>query len=227
MATDYDVFGLYNPPTGCGDNRCSTSFMEFIYCVVVPAVIVLALLALLAVIMCCNSKSCKCKKKASQNSQTNDIQLEDYNSIRRASTNLRQMSHNRETPLMGSRAGSMTLDRTSRRVNKGRDSCYSAPGTLQRQIRNRQYDQLATGPPPPYAYDNDNAMALQQRRSHLSEIDSPSPPPPPAYSMHPEDDFLGSEYFQSSLHASVRYDDSPGFSSSGTQPLLLQRKTES
>ncbi|XP_059159382.1 uncharacterized protein LOC131943337 isoform X1 [Physella acuta] len=235
MANEYDIIRLYNPPHTCGDGRCDNSFMEFIYCVAVPAAVVLLLLMVLAIVMCCNSKSCKCKKKQ-QVDDGNDIQLENYNSIRRASVSLRYMSQHRETPLMGSRACSMTLDRSNRRNNRARDSCYSAPGTLQRQVRNRPVDQSGlsgsddrnrpvdqSGLSGSDEMDNRAITLHHQRRSQLA--DTPNTPPPPAYSTHSDFPFLGTD-LSSNRPASSQYDESPVHDYNGTQPLLFHRTNE-
>ena len=62
------------------------------------------------------------------------ISLEKYNSIRRASRSLRDLSRTRDRPLLSDDSGTMTLDRShrSRRGMHGRGVCQSAPGTLQR-----------------------------------------------------------------------------------------------
>ncbi|KAH9513361.1 hypothetical protein Btru_034734 [Bulinus truncatus] len=219
MASEVDIERLYSPVKGCGSERCDQNLNEFIYCVVVPGAVVLLLVLVLSIIMCCKSNSCKCKKKGPSQSQENDIQMDNYNSIRRASASLRQMSHNRETPIMGSRAGSMTLDRPNRRGHRFRDSCQSAPGTLQRQQRSRHYEQL-TMETSPYANDNDDVFICQQRQSRISDLDSPStPPPPPAYSRH-SDVFLGAEFLPTNIQAGVRYEDSTRLTDDGKQPLL-------
>ncbi|CAG5119301.1 unnamed protein product [Candidula unifasciata] len=160
MASEQDIIELYNPPESysCRGDRCTNLFPEFVVSVIVPAVVVLLLLMLLAVIMMCSSKSCKCRKYSSLQTQTNDIQMENYNSIRRATANLRLMSQNRETPIMGSRASSMTLDRSQRRPHRPRDSSSSAPGTLQRHLRGRILDQSESGPPPPYSVDLEDSF---------------------------------------------------------------------
>ena len=63
-------------------------------------------------------------------------QLACYDSVRRASASLRRMSTNNNTPLLDSRSGSMSLVRADhrRRGVRPRDSCHSAPGTLQRWV---------------------------------------------------------------------------------------------
>ncbi|KAK7010520.1 epsilon-sarcoglycan [Biomphalaria glabrata] len=217
--SEYNIARLYNPVKSCGESTCDVHFYEFIYCVVVPGTVVLLLALILASIMCCKSNACKCKKKNTTQSQADEIQMENYNSIRRASAGLRQMSHNRETPIMGSRAGSMTLDRPNRRGNRYRDSCQSAPGTLQRQHRGRHYEQLNTGSYFPYANDNEELLMHQSRHSQLTDVDVPcTPPPPPAYSRH-SDVFSGADFLPSNVRASVRYDDSPG-QDEGKQLLL-------
>ncbi|XP_059159385.1 uncharacterized protein LOC131943337 isoform X2 [Physella acuta] len=206
MANEYDIIRLYNPPHTCGDGRCDNSFMEFIYCVAVPAAVVLLLLMVLAIVMCCNSKSCKCKKKQ-QVDDGNDIQLENYNSIRRASVSLRYMSQHRETPLMGSRACSMTLDRSNRRNNRARDSCYSAPGTLQRQVRNRPVDQSGLS-----GSDDRNRPVDQSGLSGSDEMDNR------AITLQTD--------LSSNRPASSQYDESPVHDYNGTQPLLFHRTNE-
>ncbi|BFZ01350.1 hypothetical protein BsWGS_04389 [Bradybaena similaris] len=193
MASEQEIIQLYNPPRECPNDRCHSLFPEFIYCVIIPTAVVL-LVMLLAIITMCNSKCCKCRKYSSLQTQTNDIQMENYNSIRRASANLRLMSQNRETPMMGSRASSMTLDRSQRRTYRPRDSSSSAPGTLQsqRHLRSRLLDQSASGPPPPYS----------------AEL---------------EESFTGQEFLEPSMQVSVRYDDSPDHNGNGVQPLLFPR----
>uniref|UniRef100_A0A0B7A483 Uncharacterized protein n=1 Tax=Arion vulgaris TaxID=1028688 RepID=A0A0B7A483_9EUPU len=194
MASEQDILQLYNPPRECREDRCDNLLTEFIYFVTFTTVILFLLLLMLAM-MFCNSKSCKCKKYSALSTQTNDIQMENYNSIRRASAHLRLMSQNRETPLMGSRTSSMTLDRSQRRPYRTRDSCSSVTDTLQKH----------------------------QKRTPPVGVDASSRPLPPAYSSLSHDVFLGPEFLQSGMSTSVRYDDSPDHNGSGVQPLLFHR----
>uniref|UniRef100_A0A0B7A545 Uncharacterized protein n=1 Tax=Arion vulgaris TaxID=1028688 RepID=A0A0B7A545_9EUPU len=157
MASEQDILQLYNPPRECREDRCDNLLTEFIYFVTFTTVILFLLLLMLAM-MFCNSKSCKCKKYSALSTQTNDIQMENYNSIRRASAHLRLMSQNRETPLMGSRTSSMTLDRSQRRPYRTRDSCSSVTDTLQKHPRSRHLEESVSGPPP-YCIDQDESLA--------------------------------------------------------------------
>lgn len=168
----------------------------------------------------------KCRKYPSLQTQTNDIQMENYNSIRRATANLRLMSQNRETPMMGSRTSSMTLDRSQRRLPRPRHSSSSAPGTLQRHLRSRMLDQSESGPPPPYSVDLEDSFRGQQKRVPPASADvqsPPPPPPPPSYRTHSDELFLGPEFPESAMRVSVRYDDSPDHNGNGVQPLLFHR----
>ncbi|XP_060595132.1 uncharacterized protein LOC132749420 [Ruditapes philippinarum] len=116
----------------CGDGRCRDMFWEFVYIVVIPGALLFIIVFITSVLMCCSA--CKRKKP---DSLTDETQLIGYNSIRRASLSLRQLSHNRDTPLLSSRANreartaSLNLDRDQRYRRGGRGTA-SAPGTLQR-----------------------------------------------------------------------------------------------
>ncbi|GFR72086.1 epsilon-sarcoglycan [Elysia marginata] len=226
MASEAEIQRIYDPPTECGDERCQDLFPEFLYCVVVPCSILVFLCLVIAVALCCRSKSCQCKKYSELNPQISSVELEDYNSIRRASITLRQMSRNRETPLLGSRANSMTLDRSLRRHPRNRDSCSSAPGTLQRQHRNRRAERPASAMALqlPYADDVDgssvNGFSPHARSRHFYEDDVQSPPPPPPYRAQEEDAFTKAGFLQVSMHSSVTYEENSDTNGSGAQPLL-------
>ena len=65
------------------------------------------------------------------------IELDKYNTIRRASQSLRDLSHKRDTLLLSSRSGSLSYsdsERFRRGIRGGRDTSYSAPSTLQRWV---------------------------------------------------------------------------------------------
>lgn len=57
-------------------------------------------------------------------------EMECYNTIRRASQSLRDLSHKRDT-LLEPRSGSLSLPRNGS-SGRSRRACYSAPNTLQR-----------------------------------------------------------------------------------------------
>ncbi|RUS70540.1 hypothetical protein EGW08_021698 [Elysia chlorotica] len=154
MRPEAEFLRLYDPPTECGDGRCVDLFPEFLYCVVVPCGVLVLVCLLIAIVACCKSKACA-------------MELEDYNSVRRASLTLRQMSRNRETPMMGSRTNSMTLDRTQRRHNRNRDSCSSAPGTLQRQNRNRRAERTTSSMAMQFPYADETDNSVNGFSSHL------------------------------------------------------------
>ncbi|KAL5021207.1 hypothetical protein ScPMuIL_000362 [Solemya velum] len=146
----------FDPPVDCGvdgDDRCRDLFMEFVYCVMIPAAVVIGITFVLCVLMFCSGSQSK-KQKTSPEDET---QLMHYNSIRRASHTLRQLSQHRDTPLMSSRS-SLTLDRDHRlrRGMRGRDTCHSAPGTLQRdRDRHRNRERMSWNNPPGYRYPPD------------------------------------------------------------------------
>ncbi|XP_041370682.1 uncharacterized protein LOC121384376 [Gigantopelta aegis] len=140
------VWHHYSPPTQCGDGRCEDLFLDFLLTVVVPSGVGVLLAFSLAVFMCCSGSKRKRKHEA------DDPQFNRYDSVRRASLTLRQMSKKRDTPLMGNRSESMTLDRDHiyRRGFRPRDACQSAPGTLQRDKRRRgEQESTSSHPPPP------------------------------------------------------------------------------
>ncbi|KAL4232214.1 hypothetical protein ACF0H5_009788 [Mactra antiquata] len=116
----------------CGLDRCRDMFWEFVYIVIIPCGVVFLVVFITSIILCCSG--CKRKKKYSMNDET---QILRYNSIRRASLNLRHLSHNRDTPLLSSRAdrdmrtASLNLER-DQRYRRGGHGTASAPGTLQR-----------------------------------------------------------------------------------------------
>ncbi|KAL8623835.1 hypothetical protein ACOMHN_058865 [Nucella lapillus] len=95
-----------------------------------------------------------------------------YDAVRRASISVRRMSTSNSTPLLdhdGSRSGSVSLVRNDqrRRGFRPRDSCHSAPGTLQRHHRNRDSASLQDTPPlppapPPYGAPQNYPMADEQ-----------------------------------------------------------------
>ncbi|XP_045189316.1 uncharacterized protein LOC123546810 [Mercenaria mercenaria] len=125
----------------CGDGRCRDMFWEFVYIVVIPGALLFTIVFITSVLMCCSA--CKRKKADPINDET---QLIGYNSIRRASLSLRQLSHNRDTPLLSSRANrdartaSLNLDR-DQRYRRGARGTASAPGTLQRDRERHQRHQ--------------------------------------------------------------------------------------
>ncbi|KAK3762328.1 hypothetical protein RRG08_006070 [Elysia crispata] len=226
MASEAELLRLYDPPTECRDGRCEDLFPEFLYCVVVPCSILVLVCLLIAIVTCCKSKSCRCKKYSPLNAQISAVELEDYNSVRRASLTLRQMSRNRETPMMGSRANSMMLDRSQRRHHRNRDSCSSAPGTLQRHHRNRRGERASSNMAMqlPSADETDssvNGFTPYFRPGHSFE-DVQCPPPPPPYRPQEEDVFTKAGFLQVSMHSSVTYDDNSDTNGSGAQPLLSQ-----
>ncbi|XP_005091113.2 uncharacterized protein LOC101854772 isoform X2 [Aplysia californica] len=222
MTSRSEAIKLYRPPNECGEERCGTELWEFVYCVAIPGAVLLLILIILSRIMCC-SKSCACGKYSSFSGDANDIQMDTYNSIRRASATVRQMSHNRETALLGSRAGSVTLDRSYRRQPRTRDSCHSAPGTLQRQHRRGHAERDNSAEPPAYSSTTEDENGMWRSRQNRYS-DQPAPPPPPPYSTLPDDVFLGPDFLGSEdrTQASARYDESPEHNGSGAQPLLPQ-----
>ena len=90
-----------------------------------------------------------------------DDQLACYETIRHASATLRRMSHNNSTPLLSSHSGSMSLVRNDhrRRGFRPRDSCHSAPGTLQRS-------DLVLGEPPTPLQTHARTDARTHARTH-------------------------------------------------------------
>lgn len=225
--TEAEILRMYDPPQECGDKRCEDLFPEFLYCVVVPSSILLLLSFFVGVILCCKSKSCRCRKYSALNQQLSSVELEDYNSVRRASLTLRQMSRNRETPLLGSRANSMTLDRAHRRNPRNRDACSSAPGTLQRQHRNRRAERPGSSIVQQLNYvdlDNSgNGLSSPARSRYSYDDDLQYPPPPPPYRSQVEDAFTKAGFLQVSMHSSVTYEDNSDTNGSGAQPLLTQQ----
>ncbi|KAK6178071.1 hypothetical protein SNE40_012904 [Patella caerulea] len=136
----------YTPPKDCGDERCRDFFMEFIYFCVIPTSVLFLFTFILGICFCCSKSSRKPKEDL-------DDQMR-YDTIRRASRALRRMSYTRDTPLLEDQGNTMTLDRTDRARHgfRSRDSCHSAPGTLQRH-KNRHsaayYSSQQSLPPPP------------------------------------------------------------------------------
>ncbi|XP_070212552.1 uncharacterized protein [Littorina saxatilis] len=124
----------FDPPSECGVQRCRDSFPEFIYIVVVPAAVLLLVIhvILFSLLVCCCVK--RRRKPVAESYIPSEEQLAMYEAIRRASAGVRRMSHGATTPLLDSRSGSMSLVRNDhrRRGFRPRDSCHSAPGTLQR-----------------------------------------------------------------------------------------------
>ncbi|KAK7469775.1 hypothetical protein BaRGS_00036202 [Batillaria attramentaria] len=122
----------FSPPHECGDGRCQDLFPEFLYIVVTPAAVVVFFLLVIffSLIICCSVKRVRKSRAAAES----EDQLASFEAVRRASASVRRMSHNNSTPLLGSRSGSMSLVREHRhrRGFRPRDSCHSAPGTLQR-----------------------------------------------------------------------------------------------
>ncbi|GFN80445.1 epsilon-sarcoglycan [Plakobranchus ocellatus] len=229
MASEADILRMYNPPTECGDERCRDFFLEFIYCVVISCAVLGLIFFIIAIVACCRSKCCRCKNYTALDTQPSAMELEDYNSVRRASQTLRQMSRNRETPIMGSRAGSaVTLDRSHRRNPRNRHSCSSAPGTLQRQHRNRRGERtsLVLEAPPPYVDgldDSMNGFPLQDKSQRFYvDNDDQRPPTPPPYRTPVDGAFMHPGFLQVSMHSSVTYDDNSDTNGSGAQPLLSQ-----
>lgn len=116
----------------CGEGRCRDMFWEFIYIIIIPVGILFLTVLIISVLLCCSS--CKRKKKFTPSEET---QLIRYNSIRRASHNLRQLSHNRDTPLLlrlsESQDLTASLDRDSRYRRGIRPGTSTAPNTLPRE----------------------------------------------------------------------------------------------
>lgn len=141
------VAEVYN----CGEGRCKDLFPEFIFIVIVPGAIVLLVVFITSVLMCCAA----CKRKKAE-PQTDETQLLGYNSIRRASLSLRQLSHNRDTPLLSSRAdreartASLNLD-VDHRYRRAARGTASAPGTLQRDRDRRHRRERLSEIPPQYS----------------------------------------------------------------------------
>lgn len=137
----------------CGDGRCRDMFWEFVYIVVIPGALVFTIVFITSVLMCCSA--CKRRKP---DTITDETQLLGYNSIRRASLSLRQLSHNRDTPLLSSRANrdartaSLNLDR-EQRYRRGAGGTASAPGTLQRdrERHHRHQRERQSDIPPQYS----------------------------------------------------------------------------
>ncbi|XP_046327480.2 uncharacterized protein LOC124111734 [Haliotis rufescens] len=133
----------FNPPN-LGDERHLDLFLDFLLTVALPSGIGLILAFCMAMCMCSSGSSRKRKL------ESDDEQYSRYESVRRASLSLRHMSQKRDTPLMNNEH-CMTLDRDHRhrRGFRPRDACQSAPGTLQRQHRQRAH---SDSQPPPPAY---------------------------------------------------------------------------
>lgn len=127
----------FNPPDPCGDERCRDYFMEFIYCFVIPAGVVF--LVTFFILISCLCSCCKKKKPLLE-----EHEMECYNTIRRASQSLRDLSNKRDT-LLEPRSGSMSLPRNGA-GQRSRRTCHSAPNTLQRERRRHHGE----GPPPAY-----------------------------------------------------------------------------
>ncbi|XP_062598243.1 uncharacterized protein LOC134259662 [Saccostrea cucullata] len=133
----------FNPPTVCPDGRCRDLTDDFIYIVIVPLLIVLIVAAVLAVVLF------RRKTKRVESPEENGVQLARYNSIRRASQNIRELSNHRDSMLSTSRSGSMSFidaERPQRGGRPSRNSTYSAPSTLQRERRHTTSDER-TSPP--------------------------------------------------------------------------------
>ncbi|XP_052772232.1 uncharacterized protein LOC128212114 [Mya arenaria] len=124
------------------DGRCRDMFWEFVYIVVIPGAVLFTIVFITSILMCCNT----CKRKKSD-ILTDETQLLQYNSIRRASLNLRHLSRNRDTPLLSARAdreyrtASLNMDGEQRYRRTGH-ATSSAPGTLQRDRDRRQRHQM-------------------------------------------------------------------------------------
>lgn len=132
----------FNPPDICGDERCRDYFIEFVYCFVIPGGIILLLTFMLTVIILCTC--CKRKQRTEE-----EFQMECYNTIRRASQSLRDLSHKRDTLLIEPRSGSLSLPRNGHQ-SRGRRTCYSAPNTLQRDRRRQHREETRSMSPPSY-----------------------------------------------------------------------------
>ncbi|KAH3712449.1 uncharacterized protein LOC127858440 [Dreissena polymorpha] len=123
----------------CGDGRCRDMFLEFLYIVVLPGIIMFTIVFFTSILMC--RHSCKRKKSTTFSDET---QLLQYNSIRRASLNLRHLSRNRDTPLLSGRTErdyrtvSLNLD-GEERYHRSMHASASAPGTLQRDNERRRH----------------------------------------------------------------------------------------
>lgn len=144
----------FRPPRDCGDERCGDVFPEFLFIVVVPAAVVLLIVfvVVFSLLVCC------CVKRRKKLAPESEDQLASYDAVRRASISVRRMSQSNSTPLLDeSRSGSISLARPDnrRRGFRPRDSCHSAPGTLQRHHRNRDsanFQDIPPSPPPPPPY---------------------------------------------------------------------------
>lgn len=139
----------FNPPNVCGDERCREYFMEFVYCFIIPGGIILLLTFFVTVTIMCTC--CKRKQRTEE-----EFQMECYNTIRRASQSLRDLSHKRDT-LIEPRSGSLSLPRNGSHNAGGRRTCHSAPNTLQRDRRRQRDENCSTSPPsyqnpPNYSY---------------------------------------------------------------------------
>ncbi|XP_048746058.2 uncharacterized protein LOC125658713 [Ostrea edulis] len=133
----------FHPPP-CSEGRCRDLTNDFIFIVLVPVVLVLVVAVILAVLLL------RKKSERVECSEENGVQLARYNSIRRASQNIRELSNHRDSMLSTSRSGSMSFmetERPQRGIRPSRNSAYSAPSTLQRERRQTSSDERMTFPP--------------------------------------------------------------------------------
>lgn len=134
----------FNPPSTCPDGRCRDMSDDFIYIVIVPAFIVVVFAVVLGVLIF------RRRTKRTEPPEDTGVQLARYNSIRRASQNIRELSNHRDSMLSTSRSGSMShvdSERPQRGTRPSRSSTYSAPSTLQRDRRPISSDERVTSPP--------------------------------------------------------------------------------
>ncbi|XP_022338398.2 uncharacterized protein LOC111133945 [Crassostrea virginica] len=131
----------FNPPDICADGRCRDMTGDFVLTVVIPVVLVLILALVSAVLLFRRTKR-------TEQPEENGVQLARYNSIRRASQNIRELSNHRDSMLSTSRSGSMSqVDRSPWSAQPSRSSTYSAPSTLQWERRLAPSDERVTSPP--------------------------------------------------------------------------------
>ncbi|XP_064602747.1 epsilon-sarcoglycan-like [Liolophura sinensis] len=131
----------YDPPSAV-HGRVHSLFQDFLACVLIPVGVLILLVLVLACVMCCGRTGWEKRVK-----MTPEPQLVRYNSIRRASISLRQLSENRELALSSaSRSTSMNVGPTAGGLSDGEpeNTPRSAPGTLQRKREG------SPNAPPPY-----------------------------------------------------------------------------
>ncbi|XP_076104095.1 uncharacterized protein LOC143072861 [Mytilus galloprovincialis] len=157
----------FSPPDICGDERCRDYFMEFVYCFIIPGGIVLLLTMIITV-----SILCTCCKR--QEKPVEEYEMECYNTIRRASQSLRDLSHKRDT-LLEPRSGSLSLPRNGS-SSRSRRTCYSAPNTLQRDRRRHQREETHSLSPPSYQNPPAYSYVSDLFGSESNELNQPSMP---------------------------------------------------